>query len=377
MTKKPILLACTAIVAVTAVAVIGTKIALPRFNSNRALCAEFTDAAGLYPGNKVQLLGIDVGSVTAITNMPDHVRVDFTVAKELDLPADVGAVTYSQSVMSDRHVELTKTYASGPKFTGPHCIKLESTKTPIGVSETFSAVDKLATAIVGSADGKNPSDSPGAQAINDSLQAASRSLEGTGGQLNHTMRDLAAVIGDPYQADVDARQLVENGEILTSTLLQHWDTISSVIHTLPESLKMTQGLADGFAAALDHLAHALPILIDALNRFAPRVYHNITDKLIPWIRDILNAYTPHIVGFINALPPLTNWLASKYEPAWGTHNVTYIPPQVALSPSQASAVCSVLRQRNTPGSEAACAPGTASDPVTLGLTDLLLGAALP
>ncbi|SON60245.1 hypothetical protein MSIMFI_01739 [Mycobacterium simulans] len=375
MRKKRAMIAIAVAAGVGIAGVIGVKVVLPELNNTRALCAEFTDAVGLYPGNKVQLLGIEVGSVTAVTNEPDHVQVDFTVSKDLDLPADVGAVTYSQSIVSDRHVELTKPYASGPKFTGSQCIKLESTKTPIGVSETFAAVDKLANAILGSS--ADPSHSPGAQAINDSLQAASRSLEGTGPHLNTALRDLVAIIGDPYQADADYRQLIENGEILTSTLLQNWGTVATVMQTLPDSLRMIEGLADGFGSALHHLAHSLPILVEALNRFAPRVYHNVTDKLIPWIRDVLNAFTPQIVGVINGLPPVTNWLASKYEPAWGTHNVTYLPPQVSVSPSQANAICTVLRERNTPGSQAACAPGATSDPVTLGLTDLILGAALP
>lgn len=83
------------------------------------MCAEFTDAVGgLYPGNKVALLGIEIGSMSAIVNKPDHVEVDFTVPADLVLPADVGAVTYSQSIVTDRHIELTKPYTGGPKFTG-------------------------------------------------------------------------------------------------------------------------------------------------------------------------------------------------------------------------------------------------------------------
>ena len=66
---------------VVAAAVVGAKTLLPKIDGSRAMCAEFTDAAGLYTGNKVQLLGIDVGSITAITNEPDHVEVDFTVRK--------------------------------------------------------------------------------------------------------------------------------------------------------------------------------------------------------------------------------------------------------------------------------------------------------
>ena len=377
MTRNRVIVAVTVLAAVAVAGAIGVKLVLPKFNDARAMCAEFTDAVGLYPGNKVQLLGIEVGSVTAVTNKPDYVQVDFSVSKDLELPADVGAVTYSQSIVTDRLVELTKPYTSGPKFTGSQCIKLESTKTPIGVSETLSAVDKLVNTLLGSSDGKDPAHSPGAQAINDTLRVVSHSLEGTGPKLNQTLRDLVTIIGDPHQLDSGARELIDNGELLTSTLLANWGSVATLLVTLPGDLKMIEGLADGFGMSLHHLAHALPILVDALNRFAPRVYNNITDKLIPWVRDILNAYTPNIVGAINALPPLTNWFASQYQPAWGTHNVTYLPPQVAISPSQEGAICAVLRQKNTPGSAAACAPGTASDPVTLGLTDLILGGALP
>jgi phospholipid/cholesterol/gamma-HCH transport system substrate-binding protein len=360
----------TVVVGIVALAVTGAKVMTP---ATRALCAEFSDAVGLYPGNKVQLLGIDVGSVTAIANKPDHVQVDFTVPGDLELPADVGALTYSQSIVADRHVELTKPYAGGPKFSGAQCIRLQSTKTPISVSQTFSAVDKLAGAILG--DGPDPAKAPGAQAINQSLAALSHSLEGTGPETNQTLRDLVTLVGDPDHADAEYRQLLANSEVLTSDLLAHWDTFTTVLQTLPESLRMIEGLSNGFGSALAHLAHSLPLLVDALNRFGPRAYNNIGDKLIPWLRDVLTAYTPQIVGFINALPPVTDWVASQYQPAWGTHNVSYLPPQVSMSPSQASTICTVLQQRKVPGAEAACAPGGRSDAAILGLTDLLLGAA--
>lgn len=112
-------LALAVVAAIAAAGIVGTEIVLPKLAKTRAMCAEFTDAVGLYPGNKVALLGIEVGKVTAVTNMADHVQVDFSVPTDLDLPADVGAVTYSQSIVTDRNIELTKPYAGGPKFTGP------------------------------------------------------------------------------------------------------------------------------------------------------------------------------------------------------------------------------------------------------------------
>ncbi len=360
--------------AVTAAAVFGAKTVMPA--KTRVMCAELTDAVGLYPGNKVALLGIDVGSTTKIVNKPDHVEVDFTVPADLDLPADVGAVTYSQSIVTDRHIELTKPYTSGPKFTGPGCIKLASTRTPISVSETFSAIGKLADDILGPQPGQDPSRAPGVQAINDSLRAAGRSLDGTGPGLNQTLRNLVTMLADPYKADAEYRQLFENSEIFTSGFLKHWDTFASVVATLPATTELIEGLSDNFSAALSHVSHLLPILVEAINRWAPRLYQRITDKLIPWVRDVLNRHTPAILAIINSWPQFSHWLSDIYEPAWGTHNVTYIPPQVAISPTQAGAICEVLRKRNTPGAAAACASDTASDPVTLGLTDLILGAAL-
>jgi phospholipid/cholesterol/gamma-HCH transport system substrate-binding protein len=361
------------VAAVAAAVVIGAKTVMPKHT--RAMCAEFTDAVGLYPGNKVALLGIEVGSTTAIVNKPDHVEVDFTVPTDLDLPADVGAVTYSQSIVTDRHIELTKPYTGGPKFTGPGCIKLKSTKTPISISETFSAIGKLADAIMEPQPGQDPSQAPGVQAINDSLRAASRSLDGTGAGLNQTMRNLVTMLADPYKADADYRQLFEHSEILTSDFLKNWDSFASAIQTLPNTTQLIEGLSDNFGAAMGHLSHLLPILVEAINRWGPRTYQRL-DHWTTSLRDMLTRHTPAIVAMINSWPQFSHWLSDIYEPAWGTHNVTYIPPQVAISPSQAGAICEGLRQRKIPGAAAACASGAASDPVTLGLTDLILGAAL-
>ncbi|OBA76177.1 mammalian cell entry protein [Mycobacterium sp. 1554424.7] len=361
------------VAAVAAAVVVGARVLAPEHT--RAMCAEFTDAVGLYPGNKVALLGIEVGSTTAILNKPDHVEVDFTVPRDLDLPADVGAVTYSQSIVTDRHIELTKPYTGGPKFTGPGCIKLKSTKTPISVSETFAAIGKLADTIMGPQPGQDLSRSPGVVAINDSLHAFSRSLDGTGPGLNQTLSNLVTMLADPYKADADYRQLFENSQILSSEFLKNWDSFASVIQSLPATTQLIEGLSDNFGAALAHMSHLLPILVEALNRWGPRLYQKL-DKGITWLRDMLNRHTPAILAMINSWPQFSHWISDIYEPAWGTHNVTYIPPQVAISPSQAGAICEGLRQRNIPGAAAACASGTASDPVTLGLTDLILGAAL-
>ncbi len=171
------------------------------------------------------------------------------------------------------------------------------------------------------------------QAINDSLTAASTSLQGTGPGINKTMRNLRTMLADPYKADADYRQLFENSEVLTSDFLNNWDNFASVIRTLPVTTQLMEGLSDNFGAAMANVSHLLPTLIEALNRFGPRFFYDKFDKRFGGLRDLLNRHIPAITAMINSWPQFSHWLADIYEPAWGgTHNVTYIPPpQVSIA----------------------------------------------
>lgn len=350
---------------------------IPLLDHTRSLCANFRDGSGLYKGNKVLLLGVEAGTVTAVTNKPDHVEVDFEIPSDMELPADVGAASYSQSVITNRSIELTRPWSEGPKFAGAQCISTENTRTPVTVTESFSAIGELADTLMQATPGQDPGDSPGVRALNKTLKGAARSLDGVGPGFKEMLNSLTKMVGDPYKANADYRQLFENSAIVTSNWLQYWNEFAGVVTSLPEVGRLIAGISDNFAQALDNLVSLLPTLNGMVQRASGRLYKNVFDKLVPWIRDILNAYTPHILTFFNTLPPVINWLADDiYLPNTKTHGVTYIPPRVAISPEQASAICQNLHDRNTPGSQAACAPGTGSDPVTLGLTNLIMGAAL-
>ena len=70
------------------------------------MTAQFDDMAGLYPTNDVQVLGMKVGSVTKVTPKNGYVEVDFTVDKNVKIPADAMAVTLQTSILAERSVEL-------------------------------------------------------------------------------------------------------------------------------------------------------------------------------------------------------------------------------------------------------------------------------
>ena len=143
----------------------------------------------------------------------------------------------------------------------------------------------MAVPIIGSQPGQDPSNAPGVRAINDSLSAASRSLEGTGPGLNQTMRNLVTMLADPYKADADYRQLFENSEILTSDFLYNWDSFASVIRTLRTTTQLIEGLSDNFGAALGYLSHRCRSWSRHETVSVPRMYDTAGSQ-VAWVRDL-------------------------------------------------------------------------------------------
>lgn len=241
---------------------------IPFLDNTRALCADFRDGSGLYKGNKVLLLGVEIGTVTAVINKPDHVEVDFEIPSDMDLPADVGAASYSQSVITNRSIELTRSWSEGPKFIGNQCISIENTRTPVTVTESFSAIGELADTLMQAAPGQDPANSPGVQALNKTLKGAARSLDGVGPGFKEMLSNLTKMVGDPYKADADYRQLFENSAIVTSNWLQYWNEFATIVEMLPDVARLIAGISDNFAMGLDYLRSVLPTVNGMVQRAA-------------------------------------------------------------------------------------------------------------
>lgn len=153
--RRLVTAAIVALVALVAAGVVGWKFVQRRIDVLH-VTAQFDSAAGLYVGNKVAVLGMPVGTVSRITPKGGYVEVDFTVDRSVTLPADVHAVTISNSILTDRQIELTPPYKSGPTLADHATIGLARTKTPIEFARTLDLVDNLSKSLHGDGTGKGP-----------------------------------------------------------------------------------------------------------------------------------------------------------------------------------------------------------------------------
>lgn len=150
--------AAALVLAVTGAAVAPQLIPdLPRIALHKIrVTAQFSDAVGLYTGNGVSVLGMDVGKVTDITPKGGYVEVTLAIDAGVDIPADAEAVTVSSSVLTDRHVELTPAYTGGAKLKSGDVLSLDRTRTPVEFERTLAMMHKLGSALRGDDHNQGP-----------------------------------------------------------------------------------------------------------------------------------------------------------------------------------------------------------------------------
>ncbi|MVU80552.1 MCE family protein [Nocardia sp. ET3-3] len=291
-------LAATVSVALVAAGVAGVSWANSARDPKRSLCAEFTDTVGLYEGNSVTMLGVEVGTVSKIETLGDRMRVTMSVKDSVQLPADIQAVTMSSSIVTDRHVELTKPYTGGPRYDTSKCIPLDHTKTPIGISEALDAMGKLAGDLTGGGTGGKPD-----SLLDETLTAADSAIDGTGPQWNQLLQRLSAVIGDPSQKDAVFRRLVDNLDQLTTMFVTNWPDMAEVLNNLRAGLQLIGDFSAQFSTAVDVAVEFLPVIARNVGKYDQQIY-GLLDAVLPQVHTFVQQHEGDINSLLAALPPL-------------------------------------------------------------------------
>lgn len=110
------------------------------------LYADFSSASGLAPGSPVELAGVRVGRVTAISLDGARSRVTLSLRKEIQLHTDVIASIQTKGLLGERYVLLTP---GGSEDIIPPEGKIRETEAPLdlpGLMEAYIATRNNAAA---------------------------------------------------------------------------------------------------------------------------------------------------------------------------------------------------------------------------------------
>ena len=317
--------AAIVVVVLAIAAVVAGRAAYRHVSPSVAMCAELSDTIGLYVGNNVSLLGIDIGAVDAITPLGGRMRVDFHIDSDIAVPADVGAVTVASSIVTDRRLELTQAYTDGPKYDTSQCIPLERTRTPKGISEAFDAIDTLASDLLGG-QGDPAGDSASAAVLGETVDTAARVLKGTGPQVNHAIKQASAMIGDPASRDSVMRRMIDNVDSLTSMFVTNFADFQTTLDNITETMKTLEGFAREFSTAIDVAVDFLPVIVRNFRKYQNQVF-GLLDKAVPIAHSILSR-AGDIKDILEQLPKVTGGLSALLNPDLGAAQLTYRAPSL-------------------------------------------------
>ena len=235
---------------VVVMAVAGAVVLSRRGEDTITLTAHFTRAVGLYPGSTVRVLGVEVGTIREVVPEGTTVRVEMEVPASRRIPADARALVVPPSLVSDRYVQLTPVYSSGPVMADGAVIPVERTGTPVELDAVLSSLNDLTVAL-----GPEGANSEGA--LSRLVSTGAKNLGGNGTALHDALRDLSLAVGTLSGGREDLVAVLTQLGDFTATLAESDSTVRDFNSSLATVSEQLADERDELGAALRNLAVAL------------------------------------------------------------------------------------------------------------------------
>lgn len=244
------------------------------------ISADFTSTVGVYPGSDVRLMGVPIGKVLSVTPEPGLVHVVMQYDAKYQLPATADAVIVSPSVVADRFVQLTPSYAgSGPTLANGANLPLARTRVPVELDEIYQSAHDLLDAL-------GPQGANNHGAVNRLLRTSAANLTGNGEALHQMLQALAGATGTLTAGDSDFYASVVSLRDVTATLASNDgdvrafnDEMAQVIGFLASERQSLGALLDNFAGSFATVAHFVQQNRDTLSQDVTGL-RAVTDALV-------------------------------------------------------------------------------------------------
>jgi phospholipid/cholesterol/gamma-HCH transport system substrate-binding protein len=155
--------------------------------TNNSVVAYFTDTLALYPGDKVQIMGVKVGSIDKIEPAGDKMKVTFHYENKYKVPANATASILNPSLVASRNIQLSPPYTGGPVMEDDAVIPIDRTQVPVEYDQLRDSLNRILTDL-----GPTPEQPKGP--FGDIINSAANGFAGKGQQLNKTLNSLSEAL---------------------------------------------------------------------------------------------------------------------------------------------------------------------------------------
>lgn len=205
----------------------------------------FARTTSLYEKSRVKVMGADAGTVTAIRDEGDRVRVDLAIDESVPVRRDAKAVIASANALGERYVRLEPAWTPGQAKAPPGMvIPKERTELPVEIDDALAAFAKL-----------NRSIDP--QRLGTAVERGADGLEGHGDEINDALRGTASLAHNLAAHDKRLVKLAEGLRTLAADLNRRdrrlgelIDSFSTTSRELARERTRLNEFVEGLAAAI-------------------------------------------------------------------------------------------------------------------------------
>src|SRR3984885_7027214 len=149
--------------------------------------AYFPETLALYPGDRVQIMGVPVGAIDSIEPAGDKMKVTFHYDNTYKVPANATASVLNPSLVASRDIQLSPPYTGGPVMKDGAVIPIERTQVPVEWDELRNSISRILP-------GLGPTLKQPKGPLGNLIESAANGFAGKGRQLNETLTSLSEAV---------------------------------------------------------------------------------------------------------------------------------------------------------------------------------------
>lgn len=262
------LLGVLAVLVVAALVV--TAVVLATRPDRKTVSAIFTQTVQLYPDDEVRVLGVKVGLITAVSQVPGGVRVDMEYDADAPIPDDAQAGIIAPALLNRRYVQFAPARVAGPRLPDGAVLGRERTAVPVEFDEVKKQLDQLASLL-------GPDNPQVNAALGRALDTTAGNLRGNGANLNGSIQNLSRALGTLSDGREDLFGTVRNLQTLVSALREADGDVAGFTSELAQTSRTLDESGDDLSKALDTLDSSVKRIGDFVSEHRDKLTGDLKD----------------------------------------------------------------------------------------------------
>ncbi len=268
----------------------------------------FQNSNGIYVGDDVRILGVNVGRIDKIEPQPDRVKISFWYDSKYKVPAAANAAILSPTLVTSRALQLTPVFTSGPVMADNAVIPRERTVVPVEYDTFRQQLERLAKEL-------QPTEPGGVSPLGSFINTTAENLRGQGVNIRDTVIKLSQAFSALGDKSTDIFSTVKNLSILVSALQDS----TTLMRQLNQNLASVTGV---LADDPDEIAHAVRDFNAVVGEVQSFVADNreslgTTSDKLAGVTQALTDSLDDVKQFLHVAPNTLQNYVNIYQPAQG------------------------------------------------------------